>query len=117
MASDESEKRESVMVNLTPAAKAKFDAWVDATGVRKTWALERILDWFFAQPDNVRAAIIARQYDPSAKAQVESADLAELVPIMKAVAARFDAFIAEAKRPPRQGVLKESGRSAPPRGK
>lgn len=110
-------KREGVMANLTPAAKEMFDTWIEETGMKKTEAVARILEWLLSQSKETRADIIARKFHPAPAfpiAQVEGLDLATLSKLMRAVTARFDALMAEANRPALRQLgfveSKESGR-------
>lgn len=54
-------KPKTVSINLNPAARAVIEALRDETGVPNTDAMIRILEWFAAQPTEVRLAILTRQ--------------------------------------------------------
>jgi hypothetical protein len=127
-------------VSLIPRAREVIDNIRAETGVTQTEAMARILEHFAALPAPLRAAILNR--DASAREELIRAtmmqvagrealqravasadmDLASLAELMRAVAARFDAFTDAARKPPvkDRGTIRPSAAAEPaprPRGR
>jgi hypothetical protein len=60
---DNSEGREKLIVNLSPAARALADSIREDTGIPKAEAVGRILEWFMSLDRKFRTAVLVRDED------------------------------------------------------
>jgi hypothetical protein len=134
------EERLPLTITLKPEARAMLQELRDKTGVTGTYAMTAILEHFCDLPPVLRSAILNRDSNErerivratmmqvagreALQRAVASADmdLASLAELMRAVAARFDAFTDAARKPPvkDRGTIRPSAAAEPaprPRGR